>query len=228
MSATAGRSGRSLSFPSDAKPGGYDFAVSGSKRPDARGERTRQRILEAAFEEVAERPLAEVQLQDIAQRAGMSPGHVLYHFESKDRILLETLIMNENRIAEERAALLEDVADPWLKLDRWVVLYLPRRKMDPGWKLWLELWFRSGIPAVPEERGKEDVFVTWMKDLRDIVQAGVAVDAFVMPDDLDRFLQRTHSLLVGLSIGVLAGWQSVDDGAGMALEYLSSELRPSP
>ncbi|HEX5017424.1 MAG TPA: helix-turn-helix domain-containing protein [Actinomycetes bacterium] len=202
--------------------------MSGSRRPDARGERTRQRILEAAFEEVAERPLAEVQLQDIARRAGMSPGHVLYHFESKDRILLETLIMNETRIAEERAALLEGLADPWLKLTRWVVLYLPRRKMDPGWKLWLELWFRSGIPSVLEESGKAQVFVTWMKDLRDIVESGVAADAFVMPDDLDRFLQRTHSLLVGLSIGVLAGWQSLDDAVGMAMEYLSSELGRSP
>ena len=154
----------------------------------------------------------------------MSPGHVLYHFESRDRILLETLIMNETRIAEDRTSLLSEVGDPWLKLERWVVLYLPRRPMDPGWKLWLELWFHSGIPALTEKGGEHEIFVTWVTDLRDIVRSGAEVGVFTTPEHLDRFLQRTHSLLVGLSIGVLAGWQSLDDGVGMAMEYLRGEL----
>jgi AcrR family transcriptional regulator len=193
------------------------------RRPDARGERTRQRILEAAIEEVAAHPLADVQLQNIAQRLGMSPGHILYHFGSKDVILFEALKMNEARIAKVRASELHDIDDPVERLQRWVRLYLPRGPMDPGWILWLEFWFRSGIRAAGPE-SKPESFVSWLTDLDEIFDDGSARGVFALPADRVGFVRRTHSLLVGLSMGVLATWQSVDDAVAMAMEYFGSEL----
>ena len=57
-----------------------------------RGDKARKRVLAAALDVLRERPLHEVQLQEIAARAGMSPGHVLYHFGSKDKILVAAFI----------------------------------------------------------------------------------------------------------------------------------------
>ena len=50
-----------------------------------------QEILEAAARVITDRGLAETRIQDIAERCGVSPGLILYYFESKDRLLVEAL-----------------------------------------------------------------------------------------------------------------------------------------
>ena len=48
---------------------------------------SRARILDAARALFAERGFAACRVADVARRAGMSPGNVYWHFESKDSIL---------------------------------------------------------------------------------------------------------------------------------------------
>jgi len=50
-----------------------------------------QEILEAAARVITDRGLAETRISDIADRCGVSPGLILYYFESKDRLLVEAL-----------------------------------------------------------------------------------------------------------------------------------------
>jgi AcrR family transcriptional regulator len=189
---------------------------------ERRGTRTRKRVLEAALAVVRERPLAEVQLQHIAARAGISPGHVLYHFGSKDQILVEALQWSEDSIASKRARELREIDDPALRLTRWIVLYLPREAEDPTWKLWLELWLRSAmdddlrrIPAAIAE--------SWRRDFDEIIDDGIERNMFA-PADREDFAKWAHNLLVGLSIGVLAGWHGLDDARRSALRSIGKEL----
>ncbi|MGZ8581880.1 MAG: helix-turn-helix domain-containing protein, partial [Actinomycetota bacterium] len=55
------------------------------------GKDRHQEILEAAARVITDRGLAETRIQDIAERCGVSPGLILYYFESKDRLLVEAL-----------------------------------------------------------------------------------------------------------------------------------------
>lgn len=50
-----------------------------------------QEILDAAARVITECGLAETRISDIAEQAGVSPGLILYYFESKDRLLAEAL-----------------------------------------------------------------------------------------------------------------------------------------
>lgn len=190
-------------------------------RIEGRGDRTRRRVLEAALEVVRDRPLAEVQLQQIAARAGISPGHVLYHFGSKDRILVETLRWSEDALAQRRANELGALHDPIARLERWTELFLPHESNDPTWKLWLELWLRSATYDDLHEVIKR-VADRWIDDLDAIVEAGVRAGAFDRPDE--DFTRRFHSFLIGLSIGVLAGHESLADARGLALRSVGREL----
>ena len=52
---------------------------------------SRGRILEAARALFAERGFAGCRVADVAQRAGMSPGNVYWHFESKEALLAAIL-----------------------------------------------------------------------------------------------------------------------------------------
>ena len=190
--------------------------------PNARGAQTRKRVLEAALEVVRERPLAEVQLQQIADRAGISPGHVLYHFGSKEDILIATLARSEAEIAEERARDLAGLDDPVDRLERWIVLFLPRGADDPTWKLWLELWLRAGRE---EREAAPRVAASWVDDFHRIVTDGLESGAFRLDDeDVEHFWNWAHGLLIGLSIGVLIHRQSLDEAIATALRSVAKEL----
>src|SRR4029079_1807057 len=51
----------------------------------------KEALVRAAIEVMVEHGLAESRIADIAARAGISPGHVLYYFESKDDLFLQAL-----------------------------------------------------------------------------------------------------------------------------------------
>jgi len=63
----------------------------------------RERILQAAMDTIAERGMARLRMADVGERVGMSPGHILYYYRSKQRLLLETLRWSDDRLAEQRA-----------------------------------------------------------------------------------------------------------------------------
>ena len=55
------------------------------------GRRSRDRVLQASLDLITEVGIDQVRLAEIARRAGMSSGQVMYYFTTKEQILLETL-----------------------------------------------------------------------------------------------------------------------------------------
>jgi AcrR family transcriptional regulator len=55
---------------------------------EARGAETRQRIVQAAWNVIAERGLASLTTRLVAREAGISHGMCHYHFETKDELIL--------------------------------------------------------------------------------------------------------------------------------------------
>lgn len=184
-----------------------------------RGDERRERIFTAAMEAIAEKGLAELQVVDIAARAGMSSGHVLYYLGSKDDILVETLRWNEHRLGRVRA---EDAVDgePAVgRLVRFLELSAPRGAGDPGWVLWLEVWARfqkdRSVAALIDELDG-----AWIEDLAAIVRAGVSSGEF-RPVDADVVARWLLALSDGMAIRVVVGSSDVDR-AGMLRVVVST------
>jgi AcrR family transcriptional regulator len=97
----------------------------------------RARVLEAAAAALLERGFAETRIADIAERAGMSPGHVMYYFESKERLLLEALRFKEEALFYSQVDDPADGVDPWR-----------RRKLSIEKKINVR-FLRMGPPIVP-------------------------------------------------------------------------------
>ncbi len=143
-------------------------------RPDQR-----RRVLLAAVDAFAERGAEGVRLKDISDRVGMSPGHILYYFGRKDRVLLETLRWSETELASARRAELARYRSPWRAIERFVDLYLPVSASDPRWNLWAQV---SAQPPGDTE-GQEQIAELeqgWISDLAEWVARGVAAEAFVV------------------------------------------------
>src|SRR5260370_39915342 len=82
--------GRRMSSP-HRLVGAHPYLRRVPRRTIPRGEAARRRAMEAAIAAVAELGGDRVRMADIAARAGMSTGHILYFFRRKAPLLLEAL-----------------------------------------------------------------------------------------------------------------------------------------
>jgi AcrR family transcriptional regulator len=156
-------------------------------------------VLQASLDLITEAGIDRVRVEQIARRAGMSSGQVMYYFTSKEHILLETLAWQEYEDTRRRRAALRKVTGAWQQLERFTDLYLPASPADPAWILWIEAWARA--PHSAQVSGFLDELVRpWREDLAEIVDAGIRDGAFNLPGATGEFAICFCALLDGLAI----------------------------
>jgi AcrR family transcriptional regulator len=148
---------------------------------------------------ITEVGIDRVRVAQIAQRAGMSSGQVMYYFTSKGHILLETLAWRETAETVQRRRELPGAAAGWPRLRRFVELYLPSGLADPVWILWMEAWARA--PHSREISSFLDMLMRpWRDDLAEIVDDGMAAGTFRSVESAGKFPVRFCAVLDGLSV----------------------------
>ncbi|MET7689822.1 TetR/AcrR family transcriptional regulator [Streptomyces sp. NPDC005483] len=187
----------------------------------------REQVLAAAMEMIAERGLEKLTMAALGREVGMSSGHLLYYFRSKDELLLQTLEWSEGRLGAERALLLTRTATARERLDAYVDLYVPDGHRDPHWTLWLEVWNRSQSAAVDAAARDRQAAIegAWHRDLVALLAEGVSRGEFHAVD-ADRFAARLRALLDGFSIHVAIGLRGTDRTTvlGHVREFLDESL----
>jgi AcrR family transcriptional regulator len=180
-------------------------------------------VLKAAMEVAAERGPDRLRVQDIADRAGMSPGHVMYYFGKRERILVDTLLLSESDLAAVRDRRLAAATGPQDALDKLIRLYLPTGKGDVRWRLWAQFVARPPQDAetLAAVRGMVD---SWSEALAGIVRDGADAGVFRC-DDPDGLARRTCRLMDGYALEVLLGapgrtrnWAVAEVGEALARE----------
>jgi AcrR family transcriptional regulator len=186
----------------------------------------RERILLAAMDAIAERGMAGLRMADVGERVGMSPGHILYYYRSKQRLLLETLRWSDDRLAEQRARELPKLATAQERLERFVAIYIPTGTAHPEWLLWLQAWaLGAEDPEVAAVTGALNA--RWAHDLAELVRYGSARGEFAC-DDAQQFADELLAVLDGLSLHVLHDTPALDPerAAAVALGIARSQLQP--
>ncbi|CAM5746461.1 putative HTH-type transcriptional regulator BetI [Streptomyces afghaniensis 772] [Streptomyces afghaniensis] len=171
----------------------------------------REDVLAAAMEMIAERGLEKLTMAALGREVGMSSGHLLYYFGSKDELLLRTLEWSEGRLGAERGRLLARAATARERLDAYVNLYVPDGHRDPHWILWLEVWNRSQSAAVDSDARDRQAAIegVWHRDLVALLAEGISRGEFRSVDP-DRFATRLRALLDGFAIHVAIGLRGTD------------------
>lgn len=168
-----------------------------------RGLERRERVLEAALSVIAERGLASTRMADISERAGMSPGHVLYYFRTKDRVLMESLRHVEDRMHDEAELELAAIPAGPERLRRLLELNLPDGPADPTWTLWLEAW-----SIAPHDEAIRELVAEledrWVRLLGDVLRSGVEAGSFAC-DDVEGAVTQLYAAINGLAVQVVTG-----------------------
>ncbi|MFF3982222.1 TetR/AcrR family transcriptional regulator [Streptomyces sp. NPDC001828] len=189
------------------------------------GDEARGRAMRAAVSVIAEKGTAALRMSDIAERAGMSTGHILYHFGKKDRLLLEVLAWSQEDLWARFQQAADQAASPAEKLDLFVRSYLPRHPGDERYALWTQV-----LAQRHDEAGRAvltSLLDGWDERLEAIVREGWEVGQFA-DVELPEFTIRAVAMLSGLSEDVMFGrtrWQHTSAHA-FALSALERELRP--
>jgi len=172
-------------------------------------------ILDAAAQMIAERGLAHVRVSDVAERAGMSTGHVTYYFPSKSEMLMRAIGASEEQLVAEVERAILRVKDPWRRLDRLVSMSASSGPADQGWVLWFQVWHEAsldpGVAAV-----QEALDLRWRGILVDVLRYGASLGDFSVPDP--ETMARVLSAVVdGLSIQVTLGAEGLRRNDMLAL-----------
>ncbi|KJY16043.1 MULTISPECIES: TetR/AcrR family transcriptional regulator [Streptomyces] len=188
----------------------------------------REDVLVAAMATIAERGLEGLTMAGLGREVGMSSGHLLYYFRSKDELLLQTLEWSEAELGSARRALLARRGPVAERLRAYVDLYVPTQPRDPHWTLWLEVWNRSQN-AGPQERDRQAAIEgAWHRDLVALLAEGISRGEF-RPVDAERVATRIRALLDGFSIQLAVGLPTLDRTAILAhvREFLTDTLGPA-
>lgn len=200
------------------------------------GKDRRQEILEAAARVITDRGLAETRIQDIAERCGVSPGLILYYFESKDRLLLEALTFANDKYYLAQARDLRRLDSARDQLARLIDLSVPGLLPDferlEEWALWIEIWVRAlRDPSLAKEA--EVLDQRWRRSIADIVRHGRQTGEFAEGEDPEEIGRKLGALIDGLAIQVLMNQTQVspEHMRRMCLEVAASligfELEPA-
>ena len=194
-------------------------------------------ILEAAARVITERGLAETRISDIAEQCGVSPGLILYYFESKDRLLVEALTYANDTFYVNMSRELRRTTSAKKQLARLIELsvpgLLPEYERLDEWALWIEIWARAlRDPAMAKEREMLDR--RWRQSIADIVRHGRETGEFPDGLDADDLGMRIGALVDGLAIQVLLNDTALSPermlriGNEVAASLIGYALEPAP
>ncbi|WP_329111367.1 TetR/AcrR family transcriptional regulator [[Kitasatospora] papulosa] len=156
----------------------------------------REDVLAAVMGTVAERGLDGLTMAGLGREVGMSSGHLLYYFRTKDELLLQTLEWSEARLGTERRALLAGPGTARERLDACIALYVTDGHRDPHWTLRLEVWNRSQDADDDARARQAAIEDAWQGDLTELLTDGIAAG---------RTATRLRALMDGFSVHVTVG-----------------------
>src|SRR5215218_8014859 len=170
------------------------------------GKDRHQEILDAAARVITERGLAETRISDIAEEAGVSPGLILYYFDSKDRLLAEALTFANDQFYLRTSREIRRIPSAIDQLRRLVDLsvpgYLPEYGRLDEWALWIEVWVRA-LRDRDMAKDREVLDDRWRSQIADVIRAGKDSGEFTTTDDTDELAIRIGCLIDGLAIQVV-------------------------
>lgn len=188
-----------------------------SPRPKRRFDGLRERVLDAAWELLIERGLADFTLAEVGRRVETSAGHLLYHFGSKDELLLELLRRNESELWEKWRLIRAAGAGFDESFRAFCAQFLPGGVGDPRWLVWMELWPR-GLRVEELCTSFNELDEAWRTELAGLLEEAGVVDSLALA-------QRICWMLDGIAVAITLG----ETGAtpALAIEHAVAMLPES-
>ncbi|MFG3118061.1 TetR/AcrR family transcriptional regulator [Streptomyces sp. NPDC048197] len=162
---------------------------------------TRERILTAACEVIADIGSEKIRMRMVAERAGVSTALLHYHFDTREKLFTEAMTHSfaTTAVDVERDAGTAPAAVVLARILRNLLPTDPQLHQD--WRLWQELWVR----ALRDETTRTfavDLYAQTHTWVADAIRRGIASEEFT-PTDVDALSTLVLSLSDGYGIRLM-------------------------
>jgi AcrR family transcriptional regulator len=180
-------------------------------------EDTRERILEAACELIAEEGIDDVRIARVAMRAGASTALVHHYFSTREELLEQALIHSFEAAGDERFVDDSTEATATGRLAAAIRDCLPLPgPQEREWVLWVELWLRA--VREPQLRAvAAELYRRYREWLAAAIRAGVESGEFKPELEVDELADLAMALLDGGGVRALIEDPAMDVAAARNL-----------
>jgi len=179
---------------------------------DEQSESRRYEILATALEVIEERGFSETRIGDIAKRAGISNGLIMYYFPTKVDLLVGAIEWAEGIWYHELQESISHAATARERLEGMVAIFLiggrtPMLQME--WPLWLDLWSQSTrnnrLSQVHSESDER-----WRASLTQVIESGITSGEFSLSGSLDNTVIALAAMFDGFAVNIACHDGDVD------------------
>lgn len=203
---------------------GYRQGVSRPRRQEQR----RESLVEAAIEAVSERGLREISLTDVATRAGLTRGAVLYYYDDLDALLVEAHRAGIERFCDARDDAVAEVADPREQIALAIRMGLPQGPDDALLRLLYEFDVLAGTSDLHDEL-VETIYRRQLATYAGIIGRGQAAGVFAPRLDPDTLAMTLVALEDAYGLHIVGGNSLITvEGAVQAMTRVAAELGVAP
>ncbi|MFG3117709.1 TetR/AcrR family transcriptional regulator [Streptomyces sp. NPDC048197] len=195
-----------------------------------RTEETRERILSAACQAIAEIGFEKIRMRMVAERAGVSTALLHYHFDTREKLFTEAMTHSFAHSAVDLEHDAETVPAAVI-LARIVRSLLPTDpELQQDWRLWQELWVRA-LRDEPTRTFAVDLYAQLHQWVAGAAQRGIDSGEFT-PTDVDELSTLVLALsdgygirlmmadpTVSLNAALTAIWRQVAAALGLPPEF---------
>ncbi|WP_309129363.1 TetR family transcriptional regulator [Microbacterium sp.] len=170
------------------------------KRQDAR----RADLVEAALTAVSERGLRSISLTDVAHRAGLTRGAILYYYSDLDELLVEAHRAGVERFCDARDDRIAGLDDPRDQLAVAIRAGLPDGPDDALMRLLYEFDILAGSSALHDEL-VETMYRRQLATYTGVLQRGLDRGLFSPQLDLPTFAMTLVALEDSYGLHIVGG-----------------------
>ncbi|WP_102158908.1 TetR/AcrR family transcriptional regulator [Zhihengliuella halotolerans] len=164
----------------------------------------REALISATLETVGESGLRSLSLADVARRAGLTRGAILYYYEDLDALLLETHRAGVQRFCDDRDDVIAGISDPRDQLATAIEAGLPSGPDDALMRLLYEFDVLAGTSTAHDEM-VESMFTRQMQIYRQVLSAGVSSGAFSLAMPIEQMAMNLVALEDAYGLHIVAG-----------------------
>ncbi|MGW1893385.1 TetR/AcrR family transcriptional regulator [Streptomyces sp. NPDC002004] len=175
---------------------------------------TRERILSAACEVIAEIGFEKIRMRMVAERAGVSTALLHYHFDTREKLFTEAMTHSFANSAVDLDRDAESVPAA-VVLARIVRNLLPTDpELHQDWRLWQELWVRS-LRDETTRGFAVDLYAQLHEWVAGVINRGIASGEFE-PTEVDELSTQVLALSDGYGIRLMLGDPTVSMDRALA------------
>lgn len=182
----------------------------------------REALISATLETVGESGLRSLSLADVARRAGLTRGAILYYYEDLDALLVETHRAGVQRFCDSRDDAIAGISDPQAQLAAAIDQGLPSGPDDALMRLLYEFDVLAGTSGAHDEM-VEHMFTRQMEIYRQVLTAGVASGVFSLTMPIEQLAMNLVALEDAYGLHIVAGNSLITVAAAKAAMRAAAE-----